>query len=221
MARDSPIPRPDEFSPIDSPLDTTEHDALIRSTSPPRQPSPPSQDPPPYEHQNGDALRPTYITKHPKPPNERRQSSFAQSRQTPRTTNRVRFDVDQPRHQSLTVDASILGGHLRNLSTESGGSHGSHGSHGSISFLEDFDPLHTRTAEPEEEDDDSLHMNGYTDHRGQRLPLLTGIEAPSVTLATGQAVGEEGEWQPEHLLESARPKSGTWSSFMNMANSIM
>jgi sodium-coupled neutral amino acid transporter 11 len=44
--------------------------------------------------------------------------------------------------------------------------------------------------------------------------LLTGIEAPSVTLASD-------DFNPEDLLEGARPKSGMKSAFMNMANSIM
>ena len=60
------------------------------------------------------------------------------------------------------------------------------------------------------EDEDYLSNHG----RGARVPLLTGIEAPSVTLATE-------EFNPEELLESARPKSGMSSAFMNMANSIM
>lgn len=50
--------------------------------------------------------------------------------------------------------------------------------------------------------------------RVQRLPLLTGIEAPSVTLA-------EEAFNPEDHLESARPRSNMRSAFMNMANSIM
>lgn len=50
---------------------------------------------------------------------------------------------------------------------------------------------------------------------GQRAPLLRDIEAPSVTLAT------DLDFNPEELLESARPKSGTRSAFMNMANSII
>ncbi|KAI9671850.1 MAG: hypothetical protein M1831_003378 [Alyxoria varia] len=71
----------------------------------------------------------------------------------------------------------------------------------------------------EEEDPMS---NGANDSRssgsteGQRLPLLTGIEAPSVTVA-----GWNGDFEAEDHLESARPKSGMKSAFMNMANSIM
>lgn len=49
--------------------------------------------------------------------------------------------------------------------------------------------------------------------RVQRLPLLTGIEAPSVTVAA--------DFDPEDHLESAKPRSGMRNSFMNMANSIM
>ncbi|KAI4936739.1 uncharacterized protein J4E92_001463 [Alternaria infectoria] len=50
--------------------------------------------------------------------------------------------------------------------------------------------------------------------RTQRLPLLTGIEAPSVTVA-------EESFNPEDHLENARPRSGMRSAFMNMANSII
>lgn len=48
----------------------------------------------------------------------------------------------------------------------------------------------------------------------QRLPLLTGIEAPSVTVA-------QEAFDPEEHLPNARPRSGMRSAFMNMANSIM
>lgn len=50
---------------------------------------------------------------------------------------------------------------------------------------------------------------------GQRAPLLTDIEAPSITVAN------DIDFNPEDLLESARPKSGLKSAFMNMANSII
>lgn len=50
---------------------------------------------------------------------------------------------------------------------------------------------------------------------GQRAPLLTGIEAPSVTVAN------DLDYNPEDHLEFARPKSGLRSAFMNMANSII
>lgn len=50
----------------------------------------------------------------------------------------------------------------------------------------------------------------------QRLPLLTDIEAPSITVASADM-----GFNAEDLLESARPKSGLRNAFMNMANSIM
>lgn len=59
------------------------------------------------------------------------------------------------------------------------------------------------------------YMNGHDGReRVQRLPLLTGIEAPSVTVA-------EEIFDPEDHLESAKPRSGMRSAFMNMANSIV
>ena len=54
------------------------------------------------------------------------------------------------------------------------------------------------------------------DSSGQRAPLLTDLEAPSVTVASADL-----DFNAEDLLESARPKSGMKSAFMNMANSIM
>lgn len=65
------------------------------------------------------------------------------------------------------------------------------------------------------EGDDYMSANGRHGRDGvQRLPLLTGIEAPSVTVA-------EESFDPEDYLESARPRSGMRSAFMNMANSII
>ena len=64
------------------------------------------------------------------------------------------------------------------------------------------------------EGEDYLEGGQQGRERVQRLPLLTGIEAPSVTVA-------EEAFDPEDHLENARPRSGMRSSFMNMANSIM
>jgi solute carrier family 38 (sodium-coupled neutral amino acid transporter), member 11 len=47
----------------------------------------------------------------------------------------------------------------------------------------------------------------------QRVPLLSEIEAPIVTVAM--------DFDPEEHLENARPRSNMRSAFMNMANSIM
>ena len=60
---------------------------------------------------------------------------------------------------------------------------------------------------------DSLDARGLTN---QRLPLLSHIEAPSVTLAS------QDSSHSSHLqLEDAGQKSGMRNAFMNMANSIM
>lgn len=66
-------------------------------------------------------------------------------------------------------------------------------------------------------DDEDFMADGHgrMDSRGQRAPLLTDIQAPSVTVANDLDVN------PEDFLESARPKSGLKSAFMNMANSII
>jgi len=118
----------------------------------------------------------------PRLPNiPQRQSSFAQQRPpgTPRTPNRVRFEIDDNPFgdSSRIVDGDLL------------------------------------------DEEDYLGDSPASDRRdssGQRRPLLTDIEAPSVTVAS-----EGDEFNPEEWLESARPKSGMKSAFMNMANSIM
>ncbi|KAF2100767.1 hypothetical protein NA57DRAFT_65165 [Rhizodiscina lignyota] len=120
----------------------------------------------------------------PFPP--RRQSSFAQTRPpgTPRTPNRVRFDVEE-----YVLPTRGANGHA------------------DPNWVEDEDFMTSNAG-----DDDGSRRNSDA----QRLPLLTDIEAPSVTVASAD-VG----FQPEDLLESARPKSGLRNAFMNMANSII
>jgi solute carrier family 38 (sodium-coupled neutral amino acid transporter), member 11 len=121
----------------------------------------------------------------------RRQSSFAQPRPpgTPRTPNRVRFEIDDSRTNGQVGIAA----------------NGQSPSDNRDDWMDEEDFM-TSTNSP--------GRNGR--HGEQRLPLLTGIEAPSVTVASSD-VG----FSPEDLLESARPKSGMKSAFMNMANSIM
>lgn len=101
---------------------------------------------------------------------------------TPRTTNRVRFDLAENENAS------------------------------------------NHTMEEEGEDEEEERSNGYlpryhpsSGSTGQRAPLLTDIEAPSVTVANTSL-----RVNMEELLEDVnRPKSGMLSAFMNMANSIM
>jgi sodium-coupled neutral amino acid transporter 11 len=125
-----------------------------------------------------------------KPPAPRRQSAIAQPRVdgTPRTQNRVRFDVIEP------PSAPARGG------TINGNSSTAHNS--GEDWLEEEDYLH--------ESDGSREPSS-----GQRAPLLTDIQAPSVALAN------DLDFNAEDHLESARPKSGLSSAFMNMANSII
>ncbi|KAM0711973.1 hypothetical protein Q7P35_001343 [Cladosporium inversicolor] len=117
-----------------------------------------------------------------KQPPLRRQSSFARPRAdgTPRTSNRVRFEMAEPR-AGPEANGSVNG----------------------REWIEEEDYL--------SDDHGAQHRRSDTGHR---VPLLTDIEAPSVTLATE-------EFNPDDLLESARPKSGMKSAFMNMANSII
>lgn len=150
--------------------------------------------PPPYDE---DSVAPK-VAKPPPPP--RRQSSFAQPRPngTPRTPNRVRFNMSPTSSESARADNSPM-------------------------------ELADEAALFREMNDMDVDGDG-----SQRMPLLTGLEAPTVALAT-----EDEHFNAEDLLESARPKSGvcsktwdlkdlTWltivkmsSAFMNMANSIM
>ncbi|THC88833.1 hypothetical protein EYZ11_011717 [Aspergillus tanneri] len=119
------------------------------------------------------------------PPNAPQQPSIFQplpngQRRTPRTTNRVRFDLDDD-----AEDERHSAGHAHNPEDSS--------------WLE--------------EEDYARDSGGAA--RGQTVPLLTDIEAPSVTLATSD------DFFPEEYLEDARPRSGMRMAFMNMANSII
>ncbi|KAI4135704.1 MAG: hypothetical protein LQ347_000434 [Umbilicaria vellea] len=129
----------------------------------------------------------------PNPPSlARRQSSLSRpaengSPRTPRTANRVHFDIAE-----RASSEHVASGHPSGLQVEEGG------------WIEE---------------DDYLAHHASHDRRnsaGQRAPLLTDIEAPSVTVASVDLT-----FNAEDLLEGARPKSGMRSAFMNMANSIM
>ena len=100
-------------------------------------------------------------------PPPQRHSSLSQPRPggTPRTTHRVRFDLDDQANSQL----------------------------------------------PEEWMDEE----DYLASPGQNAPLLTDITPPAESPFRSEA------FQPEDYLPNARPKSGMWSAFMNMANSII
>lgn len=111
-------------------------------------------------------------------------SSHAPPARTPRTTNRVRFELVENQH-----------------GMEAGGDE------------EDDD------AAEEPPDDRGYFLRHHTAGAGQRAPLLTDIEAPSVTVANATSLRLNMEELLEELVN--RPKSGMMSAFMNMANSIM
>lgn len=120
----------------------------------------------------------------------KRQSSILASSnkglpRTPRTQNRVRF---AEQHQMVAAS----NGHVMNSRAWS---------------------AHDDDDDDAEQDYLTSHATGHA-HHSQRAPLLTDIEAPSVSVATADFV-------PEDYLESARPKSNMRSAFMNMANSII
>lgn len=105
---------------------------------------------------------------------------------TPRTPNRVRFNLEDLRRSS------------------------EHESREGSDGLED---------EEQENDYNSTRSPNNSAHfTAQRAPLLTGIEAPSVTVAN---LGSGADAVHELLEINSRPKSGMISAFMNMANSIM
>lgn len=76
------------------------------------------------------------------------------------------------------------------------------------------EPVEQHGGRHAEEDwmDDEDYLSGHSASGQQRAPLLTGIEAPSVSVANDLDIAE---------LETSRPKSGLRSAFMNMANSII
>ncbi|RPA80984.1 hypothetical protein BJ508DRAFT_369909 [Ascobolus immersus RN42] len=88
-------------------------------------------------------------------------------------------------------------------------SHSNNNNHND-SWINDEDFLHS-----DDEFDEPTSGRGYagrTSGEG-RAPLLTSMEAPSVSLANDLTTAD--------LLDTARPKSGMKMAFMNMANSII
>lgn len=130
--------------------------------------------PPPIPSRNATSKRHSSISQ-PAPDGQRR---------TPRTMNRVRFDLDEESEHSER--------------------------HSIDRALSPDDELWI------DDEDYELGTRGPgNQHNGQSIPLLTNIEAPSVTLATSD------DFFPEEHLEDARPRSGMKMAFMNMANSII
>ncbi|KAJ5747798.1 uncharacterized protein N7511_009494 [Penicillium nucicola] len=133
----------------------------------------------------GHLLSPTPDDANRTPHSSISQPALDGQRRTPRTLNRVRFDLEE---EPEDLD---------------------HHSNGRVHSPDDALWL--------EDEDYELGTRGSvgTHHDGQSVPLLTDIEAPSVTLATSD------DFFPEEHLENARPRSGMKMAFMNMANSII
>lgn len=114
---------------------------------------------------------------------------------TPRTPNRVRFNLEDLRRSSEHESRERSDG-----------------------INDDDDRDGEEEGEEENHFSSTRSLNTSARYTEQRAPLLTGIEAPSVTVANLH-LGADAEHE---LLENiARPKSGMRSAFMNMANSIM
>ena len=160
----------DDVDPED--IDNEEASSLLRHSS----------------HGNRHSVPLDTIPKLQRPSTQRRQSSLALRTpdglpRTPRTANRVRFEVEERESSEHAPNGRIAE---------------------DTAWLDDEDYL---------SHDASITGRGRL---SQHAPLLTGIEAPSVTVASTDL-----DFNAEDLLESARPKSNMGSAFMNMANSIM
>ncbi|KAK1240088.1 hypothetical protein MKX08_007530 [Trichoderma sp. CBMAI-0020] len=84
-------------------------------------------------------------------------------------------------------------------------------------------PLHGRPSTSSFSSDDRFDFDdGAAINDSHRVPLLTEIEAPSITVAREwDDAGDDGDEESAATAELRRPKSGLQSAFMNMANSII
>ncbi|KAK3304576.1 transmembrane amino acid transporter protein-domain-containing protein [Chaetomium strumarium] len=132
---------------------------------------------------------------------------------TPRTPNRVRFDL----RPTMIDDGN------RRSDGSASEQADDHDPYPRESFdfddLDASDPLSSSSSSSS-----SLHTrHQHRQQQQQRVPLLTGIEAPSVTVATTPSSPFHSHEDAETwaAAERARPKSSLPSAFMNMANSII
>lgn len=155
------------------------------------------------ENSDGVIVPPGHHSPTPGGPEQQQQ----QQGRTPRTPNRVRFDLEP-----TAVDGATSGG----------GANGSayHHARDSLDDAGDEEPLNPagRHRHHDNDDDDDSRPGR---HQQQRLPLLTDIEAPSVALANSPWGDEDEDIHEWAEAERQRPKSGLKAAFMNMANSII
>ncbi|KAJ4413887.1 hypothetical protein N0V85_003395 [Neurospora sp. IMI 360204] len=135
----------------------------------------------------------------------RRQSALSDPRtpRTPRTPNRVRFDLRPTTFGDNSPKAAAA--------AAAAGAPEDHHHHARDSFDSYFDI----------DDSDQQPLTSSDYHRQGRVPLLTGIEAPSVTVANNGPWGSDEDVASWAETERSRPKSGLRMAFMNMANSII
>ncbi|KAK4146488.1 transmembrane amino acid transporter protein-domain-containing protein [Dichotomopilus funicola] len=138
------------------------------------------------------------------------------SRAHPRTPNRVRFDlrptiVDDDDDRAANGDANTNGSTRHDNNDPD-----------NLYPRESFD-LDLNESDPLTSDPSLLQQQHGSSHNGQRggRPLLTDIEAPSVTVATSSPFTSTSDAEAWHAAEQRRPKSSLPSAFMNMANSII
>jgi sodium-coupled neutral amino acid transporter 11 len=124
-------------------------------------------------------------------------SSSSPDPRGPRTPNRVRFDL-RPTFVNDTTPSN---------------------DNASPSY--DPDPRESFDFDDRDPLSDHHPTGGGRGGRSQRVPLLTGIEAPSITLATTTTSLSTDAETTAALDDLARPKSSLPAAFMNMANSII
>ncbi|KAK4252040.1 aspartic peptidase domain-containing protein [Corynascus novoguineensis] len=122
---------------------------------------------------------------------------------TPRTPNRVRFDL-----RPTIVDD----GPNRNRN---------HNPRSHVNHHEDDNPYPRESFDMDDEAEPLTAAHQSRSTHQQRVPLLTGIEAPSVTVAASLPAGHHQDAEDWAAAERARPKSSLPAAFMNMANSII
>ncbi|KAK0732593.1 transmembrane amino acid transporter protein-domain-containing protein [Apiosordaria backusii] len=124
---------------------------------------------------------------------------------TPRTPNRVRFDLTP----------TIVPEEARQLPPPPQTANDDTHHHARTSF----DYSESDTFNLDDDDDYLSHGN----RRQQRVPLLSDITAPSITVASDRTLfgGDHADAEDWHQSESSRPKSNLSAAFMNMANSII
>ena len=169
----------------------------------------PSEATPPTTPSPSSEANPLFSPTQASPGPPRRQSSFAQIRPhgSRRTSNRVHF-AESHRAISPATERSSLTVTSPRASQERGlGAAG-------LAIQNDDAWLDIEQEDYLTQDQGPGRGNSNGSDSMSWAPLLADIEAPSITVATD-------EFNPEDLLENARPKSNLRSAFMNMANSIM